>query len=277
MLHAAAALFKKAPQTRVTDKAKETFGSKPAVAYGRRPIPDATAREAAADARGMASLFSTSGGAASTSASGSAAATTSSDSIVEEVLYRRGAVVFIAGLRGRLYVAELTDSLTEFRYPDGTVRVSRQYLGCRYFVETNEIFAWPPAKVYWASHGITQAAEAERRATASDGAHYSFYGQPDTVAHSVILREANETFERCAYRSQLASFALTLEDLAEAREQLSGGADLPLDDAAIEASQPNAAASAAHAAAEAKTATQDAERNIRNKQRAAGKRRMGDD
>ena len=47
--------------------------------------------------------------------------------------------------------------------------------------------------------------------------------------------------------------------------------------AVIEASQPSAASSAARAAAEAKTAAQDAERNIRNKQRAAGKRRMGDD
>ena len=50
-------------------------------------------------------------------------------------------------------------------------------------------------------------------------------------------------------RTQLASFALTLEDLAEVREQLSGRADLPLDEggvaaAAIEASQASAAARA---------------------------------
>ena len=194
---------------------------------------------------------------------------------------------------GKLFVAELTESLTEFRCADGSVRVSRQYLGCRYFVETLEISAWPSAQAYWASHGITSDADAEQCATASDGIHYSFYGISNTVAHSVILCEVSETLERRAHRGKLVSFALTLEDLREAREQLSAGAELPMDEgsaaeAALRAIRESAAretAAAAKAAARTnrseRRANDKCEREQQQQQQqqqgggAPGKRRMG--
>ena len=86
-------------------------------------------------------------------------------------------VVFIVGVGRRVFIAELTEPLTQFAFATGEVRVSRQRVACRYFVETCEIPVWPPAKAYWALHGICDSDAAERHAGESDGVHFSFSTQ----------------------------------------------------------------------------------------------------
>ena len=103
----------------------------------------------------------------------------------------------------------------------------------------------------------------------------------------------SETLERRAHRGKLVSFALTLEDLREAREQLSAGAELPMDEgsaaeAALRAIRESAAretAAAAKAAARTnrseRRANDKCEREQQQQQQqqqgggAPGKRRMG--
>ena len=244
ILHRAASLFKKAAQGRVTDKAKEAVGSKPAVAYGRQPLPLASACDQASDTHGLASFFIRPGG----EASSSGAAVSGANTATESILYLPHTVVFIVGVGRRLEIAELTEPLTQFTFTTGEVRVSRQRIACRYFIETRELLLWPPAKAYWAVHGISDTAAAEHRAGESDGAHFSFYST-DTVAHSAMLGAALSPFEKDWHGTQLVSLALTSEELEAAREQLSGGIDLPVDD---EQSQRMEAAAQAEAGARAR-------------------------
>ena len=98
-------------------------------------------------------------------------------------------------------------------------RVPYPSLGCPLLIRT--VHALSDAG---SSSALRLAALAE-----SDGVHFSFYSI-DTVAHSTILRAASSTFEKDCHRSQLAIFGLTTEELEAAREQMSGGAELPVDD-----------------------------------------------
>ena len=229
----AARLFQQARQGRVTDKGKEAVGSKPTIAYARRPAPS-TASEVAADAHGLPSFFIRSGG----NGPSSSAAGLSSGGPSEELLYRAWTLVFIAGPRRRLEIAELTQSLTQFVYNSGEVRVSRQRIACRYFIKTSEILEWPAAKAYWSAHGITTTAEIDRCMSESDGVPFSFYST-DTVAHSVILGAVPASFQKERHGRDLVSFSLAIEDLQAGRELVSGGEDLPLgnaDDGGVRAS-----------------------------------------
>ena len=225
VLQCAARLFLKAQQGCVTDKAKEAVGSKPAVAYARRLAPSSTIE--AADAHGLPSFF----GCSSSSAGPSARAAPSHRGAPrEEVMYRPWTLIFIRGQCRRLEIAELTQSVTQFVYGDGEVRISRQRIACRYFVETSEILQWAAAKAYWAAHGITTAADIDRCMSERDGVPFSFFST-DTVAHSAILCAVPACFQRERHERNLVSFSLALEDLQDGRELMSGGADLPLDDA----------------------------------------------
>jgi hypothetical protein len=226
LLFRAAALFKVAAQGRVTDKAKETVGSMPAISYSRRAMPvSVSAGAASADASLDAFFLGSRTAAGNVGIKGGSSASQAS---VERVAYRAFTIVLIAGVGRRLEVAQLTEALTEFTSASGELRVSKQYLACRYFVETRDIFAWTLAAAYWRTHGLSDAPVAEERAAESDGTHFSFYSV-STVPHSTILG-AVQGFEMCHNSGQLVSFALSEEVLEVARERLSGGDDLPIDD-----------------------------------------------
>ena len=216
----AASLFKVAAQGRVTDKAKEIVGAKPAISYGRKALPVGMP-DASLDGFFLGTRIGT-------GVAGGSSSSTPARASTERVAYRAFTIVLIAGVGRRLEVAQLTESLTEFMSAGGEVRVSKQYLACRYFVETREIFAWALAAAYWREHGLSAAAQAQERAAESDGTHFSFYSS-NTVPHSTILR-AVQGFEMCHTSGQLVSFALSEDVLEAAREHLSGGDDLPIDD-----------------------------------------------
>ena len=216
-----AAQLPQAKAERVTNKAKERSATLPAFTY-EKPVPPPTVREMAQDVRELAS-----------SASGpSARVAAPTEQMVE--LYRPGAVVYILGLRGRLEVAQLTEGLVQTTMASGEVRVSLQRVSCRYFVPTEEIMEWPSATQYWAAHRITSRADASARAEQSDGSHFSFFGK-DKVTHSTIKGEFTSVTERATHHSKLVSFAVDGEELEAVCDELSGGAELPLEEQEEEA------------------------------------------
>ena len=134
---------------------------------------------------------------------------------------------YINGTGGALYVAQLTEALTQTTMPDGTILVNPQYVQCRYFVLTSEILLWSHSEAYWARHGVSCAEDADRLAAQSFGVQYSFWGST-TVPHSTIKGEFGTVSEKLYHRSQLVRFSVDGDELEEAREVLSGGPELPL-------------------------------------------------
>ena len=101
--------------------------------------------------------------------------------------------------------------------------------------------------------------------------HYSSFGRTDTIAHSTIIDGIDGAFERHHLWMNLASFAISHEEVARGKELLSGGAEFPMeDDAEAEAE----AAALAEAEAARVLAVQAKEANYQElaARRDAGKR-----
>ena len=60
--------------------------------------------------------------------------------------------------------------------------------------------------------------------------HYFSFGRTDTIAHSTIIDGIDGAFERRHLWMNLASFAISHEEVARGKELLSGGAEFPMED-----------------------------------------------
>ena len=100
----------------------------------------------------------------------------------------------------------------------------------------------PHPKAYWVGHGVADGNDVDRLARRSAGLPYSFWGVA-RVAHSTIKGQFDKVSEKSYHWMRLVSFSLDPEDHEGAREELSGGPELPLaeeEEAAEEASEPAA-------------------------------------
>jgi hypothetical protein len=241
VLRALAALFRQSRQQRVTDKGKEKPGTKPAVFYGPK-VAAATDDHHDSELLGgdgskiaghsAATLVGDGGASASTSTAGGGASASS-------LLYRGGDIVLVRPLLSQLWLAQLLEPIVESS--PGCFNTDRP--SCRYFIPTSELAAFPHALSWWSKCGverrITDEAGAIARSTQSDGVHFSFEKR-DHVTRSTICGCLSPSClsERVFSSNELVSFAITDQELASARELVSGLATAEEEEeAAMQAAQ----------------------------------------
>ena len=198
----------------------------PAIAYAPRAVTKPTAREAA-----HTLLRSPDAGSPDANTSGSSAGTSSAGPSMEthEVLYRAGDIVAVRPVSGGMWVGQLSEPIIKITGAD-SVRFNLDRPKVRYFVPAVELGSYPHAMTYWSTgqggknRCLSDAAAAEQRAAQSDGEHYSFE-KDDRVTRTTVRSRFFRWSEEVHHRSKLVSFALTSDDVLEARRATSGGAD----------------------------------------------------
>ena len=144
----------------------------------------------------------------------------------------------------------------------------------RYFVMTAELGCYAHALAFWSSGKggmariLGSAAAAEQRAQESSGVHFSFE-KLDKVTRTTVRGRFQTISEEAHHRSELVSFAVSEEALAEAHAATSGGEHHPIEEVEQQLMQEQAsveASAAAIAAAREQSRAAMAERAIRREQ-----------